>query len=178
MMPMDNEMRDHTLFQAICRTNRLDGEDKPHGHIVDYKALFQQVQNSIAVYTSDEHFIPAGLNYLNAPEHVIGLAFPEGKLAVYSHWLPETELPLFKTTEYYDYTTERGRLEIENTPDSETAKAALALLNDKVMAKELRAPLPPQYLSAQKEALRKYWGWVLFFDTASLLIPKLKVGAP
>ncbi|MBV6499033.1 MAG: hypothetical protein CJBNEKGG_01482 [Prosthecobacter sp.] len=51
---LDNEMRDHTLFQAICRTNRLDGDDKPHGHIVDYKALFQDVQNSISVYTSDE----------------------------------------------------------------------------------------------------------------------------
>ena len=51
---LDNEMRDHTLFQAICRTNRLDGDDKQHGHIVDYKALFQHVQNSISVYTSDE----------------------------------------------------------------------------------------------------------------------------
>lgn len=51
---LDNEMRDHTLFQAICRTNRLDGDDKLHGHIVDYKALFQHVQNSISVYTSDE----------------------------------------------------------------------------------------------------------------------------
>jgi len=51
---LDNEMRDHTLFQAICRTNRLDGEDKPHGHIVDYKALFQHVQNSVSVYTSAE----------------------------------------------------------------------------------------------------------------------------
>src|SRR5690606_32287313 len=51
---LDNEMRDHTLFQAICRTNRLDGDDKPYGHIVDYKELFQNLQNSIAVYTSDE----------------------------------------------------------------------------------------------------------------------------
>lgn len=51
---LDNELHDHTLFQAICRTNRLDGDDKPTGHIVDYKALFQNVQNSIAVYTSDE----------------------------------------------------------------------------------------------------------------------------
>jgi type I restriction enzyme, R subunit len=25
---LDNELRDHNLFQAICRTNRLDGEDK------------------------------------------------------------------------------------------------------------------------------------------------------
>ena len=51
---LDNKMRDHTLFQAICRTNRLDGDDKPYGHIVDYKELFESVQNSIAVYTSDE----------------------------------------------------------------------------------------------------------------------------
>lgn len=51
---LDNEMRDHNLFQAICRTNRLDGEDKDYGHIVDYKELFEHVQNSIAVYSSDE----------------------------------------------------------------------------------------------------------------------------
>jgi type I restriction enzyme, R subunit len=51
---LDNEMRDHTLFQAICRTNRLDGDDKDYGYIVDYKALLEQVQNSIAVYNSDE----------------------------------------------------------------------------------------------------------------------------
>jgi type I restriction enzyme, R subunit len=51
---LDQELRDHNLFQAICRTNRLDGEDKEYGHIVDYKELFQNVQQAIAVYTSDE----------------------------------------------------------------------------------------------------------------------------
>lgn len=51
---LDHELRDHTLFQAICRTNRLDGDDKDYGHIVDYKELFERVQESIAVYTSDE----------------------------------------------------------------------------------------------------------------------------
>lgn len=51
---LDNELRDHNLFQAICRTNRLDGEDKDYGHIVDYKELFEKVQNSIAVYTSEK----------------------------------------------------------------------------------------------------------------------------
>jgi type I restriction enzyme R subunit len=50
---LDNELSDHNLFQAICRTNRLDGDDKDYGHIVDYKELFQNVQNAIAVYTSD-----------------------------------------------------------------------------------------------------------------------------
>jgi len=59
---LDNEMRDHTLFQAICRTNRLDGDDKDYGHIVDYKELFEQVQNSIAVYNSDELDIDNGDN--------------------------------------------------------------------------------------------------------------------
>lgn len=51
---LDNQMRDHNLFQAICRTNRLDGEDKDYGYIVDYKELFEQVQTSIAVYNSEE----------------------------------------------------------------------------------------------------------------------------
>ena len=56
---LDNELRDHNLFQAICRTNRLDGDDKDFGHIVDFKGLFEKVQNSIAVYTSDELDIDA-----------------------------------------------------------------------------------------------------------------------
>jgi type I restriction enzyme R subunit len=51
---LDNEMHDHTLFQAICRTNRLDGDDKPYGHVVDYVGLFKEVQHSVAVYNSDE----------------------------------------------------------------------------------------------------------------------------
>ncbi len=51
---LDNELRDHNLFQAICRTNRLDGDDKDYGHIVDYKELFGNVQTAIAVYTSEE----------------------------------------------------------------------------------------------------------------------------
>jgi type I restriction enzyme, R subunit len=51
---LDNDLRDHNLFQAICRTNRLDGDDKDYGHIVDFKELFGDVQEAIAVYSSDE----------------------------------------------------------------------------------------------------------------------------
>jgi type I restriction enzyme R subunit len=51
---LDNALHDHDLFQAICRTNRLDGDDKVYGHIVDYKELFGDVQHAIAVYNSDE----------------------------------------------------------------------------------------------------------------------------
>ena len=50
---IDKSMKDHSLFQAICRTNRIDGEDKDYGYIVDYKDLFKKVENAIAVYSSE-----------------------------------------------------------------------------------------------------------------------------
>ena len=49
---IDKQMRDHSLFQAICRVNRLDGEDKEYGYIVDYKDLFQRLEGAIDDYTS------------------------------------------------------------------------------------------------------------------------------
>ena len=58
---IDKSMQDHGLFQAICRTNRLDGEDKEFGYIVDYKDLFKKVENAIAVYTSElDHSVGGG----------------------------------------------------------------------------------------------------------------------
>lgn len=50
---IDKEMRDHGLFQAICRVNRTEKEDKEFGYIVDYKNLFNSLNQSIADYTSD-----------------------------------------------------------------------------------------------------------------------------
>jgi len=55
---IDKSMQDHGLFQAICRTNRLDGEDKDFGYIVDYKDLFKKLVNergtgALQVYTSE-----------------------------------------------------------------------------------------------------------------------------
>lgn len=49
---IDKKMRDHGLFQAICRVNRLDGEDKIYGFIVDYRDLFQSLEGSVHDYTS------------------------------------------------------------------------------------------------------------------------------
>jgi type I restriction enzyme, R subunit len=45
-------MRDHGLFQAICRVNRLDGDDKDYGYIVDYRDLFNSLESAITDYTS------------------------------------------------------------------------------------------------------------------------------
>jgi len=49
---IDKEMRDHGLFQAICRVNRIDGDDKDYGYIVDYKDLFNRLEGAIGDYTS------------------------------------------------------------------------------------------------------------------------------
>jgi type I restriction enzyme R subunit len=65
---LDHELHDHGLFQAICRTNRLDGEDKDYGYIVDFKKLFEDVKEAIAVYTSDELDIDQGSGGTNNVE--------------------------------------------------------------------------------------------------------------
>ncbi|MBW2558602.1 MAG: HsdR family type I site-specific deoxyribonuclease [Deltaproteobacteria bacterium] len=52
-MYIDKNMQDHGLFQAICRVNRLDTDDKQFGYIVDYKDLFRKVEDAVAVYTSE-----------------------------------------------------------------------------------------------------------------------------
>jgi len=55
---IDKSMQDHGLFQAITRVNRLDGDDKQFGYIVDYKDLFKKLVNeegtgALQVYTNE-----------------------------------------------------------------------------------------------------------------------------
>ncbi|MEJ5223976.1 MAG: HsdR family type I site-specific deoxyribonuclease, partial [Anaerolineales bacterium] len=50
---IDKPMRDHGLFQAICRVNRLHTEDKEYGYIVDYRDLFKSLAQSIKDYTGE-----------------------------------------------------------------------------------------------------------------------------
>ncbi len=49
---IDKKMQDHGLFQAICRVNRVDTDDKDYGYVVDYKDLFDSLRKSIKNYTS------------------------------------------------------------------------------------------------------------------------------
>ncbi|WP_245860318.1 type I restriction enzyme subunit R domain-containing protein [Methanosarcina spelaei] len=64
---IDKSMKDHGLFQAICRTNRLDGDDKEFGYIVDYKDLFKNLVNdkgtgALQVYSSELDYSAGGAN--------------------------------------------------------------------------------------------------------------------
>jgi len=49
---IDKSMKDHGLFQAICRVNRLDGDDKDYGYIIDYKDLFGSLETAYKDFTS------------------------------------------------------------------------------------------------------------------------------
>jgi type I restriction enzyme R subunit len=49
---IDKSLQDHGLFQAICRVNRVEAEDKTYGYIVDYKDLFGNIKRAMEEYTS------------------------------------------------------------------------------------------------------------------------------
>lgn len=49
---IDKKLQDHGLFQAVCRVNRLDGDDKDYGYIIDYMDLFDSLKNAFDDYTT------------------------------------------------------------------------------------------------------------------------------
>lgn len=51
---LDSKLHNHTLFQAICRVNRNNGERKPYGYIIDYKDLFNEISQAVSDYTTGE----------------------------------------------------------------------------------------------------------------------------
>ncbi|WP_416438848.1 type I restriction endonuclease subunit R [Phnomibacter sp. MR] len=110
---IDKGMQDHGLFQAICRVNRLDTEDKQFGYIVDYKDLFKKVEDAVAVYTSEldyDQFKQEDCDILlqdrlkksrerldNAIEEIVLLCEPvqppKGKLDYQHYFCGNTEIP-------------------------------------------------------------------------------------
>jgi len=50
---IDKNLQNHGLFQAVCRVNRLDGDDKDYGYVVDYKDLFKSLEQAFYDYTSE-----------------------------------------------------------------------------------------------------------------------------
>jgi type I restriction enzyme R subunit len=53
---IDKSMRDHGLFQAICRVNRLDGDDKDYGYIIDYYGVLGALDDALETYSSFDEF--------------------------------------------------------------------------------------------------------------------------
>lgn len=102
---IDKSMQDHGLFQAICRVNRLDSDDKQFGYIVDYKDLFKKVENAVAVYTSEleyDDFNAADCDVLLQDRLKLGRERLDGALEV-AELLCEPVLPPKSMLEYLHY---------------------------------------------------------------------------
>lgn len=69
-MYLDKPLRDHTLLQAICRTNRTYGSHKTHGLIVDYLGVFDDVAKSL-------EFDEAGFRQVVSNIEALKLRLPE-----------------------------------------------------------------------------------------------------
>ncbi len=70
VMYLDKPLRAHTLFQAVCRTNRRwtnpdTGQEKLHGLVVDYVGLGNELAKAVAVRdTGERKALPADVDAL------------------------------------------------------------------------------------------------------------------
>jgi uncharacterized sulfatase len=157
-----------------------DGGDGWMADSADYRQLYGRRANLLrvlrdpdapgrdhVVHATDE-VIPVTLNYLHAPDHVVGLRTANGKLGLYRHWKPGSvdAVAQGQEVEYYDYATEGGRQETTVSP----APPGLlqALVND-IIPSELRAPLPQAYEDAQQSAAQAYVRYVEAANVSSIL---------
>ena len=166
---IDKKMEDHNLFQAICRVNRLNGEKKRYGYIIDYKHLFESIRGAVEDYTNG-----AFKNF--EKEDVEGLLkgrLEEGRKALEAALercdiLSEPVLPPKGLDEYCDYFVARdeaqnpARDEAQNHGDSQLREdfyqaciAAVRAWSD--IAQETdEAGYTPAEAAALKEKVRNY----------------------
>ena len=117
---IDKKMEDHNLFQAICRVNRLNGEKKRYGYIIDYKHLFESIRGAVKDYTNG-----AFKNF--EKEDVEGLLkgrLEEGRKALEAALercdiLSEPVLPPKGIDEYCDYFIARDEAQNGTRPGAE-----------------------------------------------------------
>jgi len=140
----------------------------------DYKMLYQirhdmfpllksanATGRSYSLFAADESepgsfdfLTPLDINLYRTPYHILGLVTPEAKLAIYSNW---QSIPGLKpispnqTYEYYDYSTPKGQLELDNTYANSNANAVAMknnLLNN-YWPNEIEAPIPQSLQAIQ-----------------------------
>lgn len=119
------------------------------------------------LHTTDERqtfglTLPPGMD--TVPAHVIALRTPAAKLASYSHWTPGSMSiePAGQESECYDYTSQAGRLEVDNVAATQPTLSGQLYdtLVNTVIPRELRAPLPDYLLSTQEAALAAYLAYI------------------
>lgn len=134
-----------------------------------------QVARNYCLYAADEP-IPVEMNYLKAPEHVVGYVDATQKLGLYSFWNQGScaPLPLKQQTEYFDYVTDPRQLELDSHPDSPAAQTLREQVLSRDLPAELHAPLPEAYQAAQAKALAAYWKYVEEADLGMALVALMR----
>jgi uncharacterized sulfatase len=109
---------------------------------------------------SDE-LILANYNFNDAPLHVLGMRTKHEKVVTYAKWRSLTgEIKRGSVeVEFYDYATEGGRAELDNTPDDPRAAPLVKQLLEDILPNEVRAPLHGKYSILQSLAKER---WLLF----------------
>lgn len=153
---IDKKMEDHNLFQAICRVNRLNGEKKRHGYIIDYKHLFESIRGAVKDYTNG-----AFKNF--EKEDVEGLLkgrLEEGRKALEAALercdiLSEPVLPPKGLDEYCDYFVARDG-DLQQREDFYQACIAAVRAWSDIAQETDEAGYSPAEAAALKEKVRNY----------------------
>jgi arylsulfatase A-like enzyme len=109
------------------------------------------------LFATDE-ILPAAMNYLKAPTHVLAVRTPEVKLVAYSHWAKGTTRPIKAKMgiEFYDYSTAAGRAETQSNPDDSRVQPLLNKLFGEYSSRQMEAPLPRSLKSTVAKARASY----------------------
>lgn len=77
---IDKNLEYHSLLQAFSRTNRVLNEKKLFGKIVCFRDLKERVDESLRLFSNEEHTIPAGV--LRPPYNEVRTAYNDAVLAL------------------------------------------------------------------------------------------------
>jgi len=146
-----NEWREQPEYSYL--SNRLD-----------MTAVLQDAEapgRPYALHATDEdgfEYGPRLFRFLqDAPFHILGLVTEDAKLGVYTDWAEDSDeiQAEGQEFEFYDYTTDEGRLELANTAGAQNPKFRdlYGMLMNEAIPNELRAPLPEELEVARAETM-------------------------
>ena len=117
------------------------------------------------VMATDE-VVPDYFNFNHSPMSILVYRTEAAKLVVYSDWYKGTTTvdPTSNQYEFYDYSTERGRLELDSQPDDPRAKAMATKLFSQAVPTQMQQPLPGAYGQASEAARVQYLGYVALLN--------------
>lgn len=125
-----------------------------HRHHIIPMLKSSKAQGRKAAYFTTDETAPANLNFLMAPLHILGMVTPFDKVAVYSHWYPNSTAinSNRQEIEYYDYSTQEGLDEVLSLPGSDAARNKAQRLLNLGLKGEIQKPLPKRYKIPQQVA--------------------------